>query len=36
MSAERFAELAAQAKATCPVSRVLAGAEITVKATLES
>jgi osmotically inducible protein OsmC len=30
----RFAELAAQAKATCPVSRALAGTEITLEATL--
>ncbi len=30
----RFAELAEQAKATCPVSRALAGTEITVEATL--
>jgi osmotically inducible protein OsmC len=34
VSAERFEELARQAKETCPVSRVLAGAEITVEATL--
>ncbi|HUO74522.1 MAG TPA: OsmC family peroxiredoxin [Solirubrobacteraceae bacterium] len=30
----RFAELAEQAKATCPVSRALAGTEITLNATL--
>jgi lipoyl-dependent peroxiredoxin len=34
ITAERFAELAAEAKSTCPVSRVLAGAEITVDARL--
>jgi osmotically inducible protein OsmC len=34
ISAERFRELADQAKATCPVSRALAGVEITVDATL--
>jgi lipoyl-dependent peroxiredoxin len=34
VSAERFAELAQQAKETCPVSRALAGTEITVTATL--
>jgi osmotically inducible protein OsmC len=31
---ERFAELAREAKETCPVSRVLAGAEITLEASL--
>ena len=31
----RFAELAEQAKATCPVSRALAGTEITLEASLE-
>jgi osmotically inducible protein OsmC len=31
---ERFAELAAQAKATCPVSLALVGTTITVEATL--
>jgi osmotically inducible protein OsmC len=34
VSAERFEELAREAKETCPVSRVLAGAEITLEATL--
>lgn len=34
VTAERFAELAREAKETCPVSRVLAGAEITLEATL--
>ena len=34
VSAARFAELAREAKETCPVSRVLAGAEITLEATL--
>ncbi|MBV8955130.1 MAG: OsmC family peroxiredoxin [Solirubrobacterales bacterium] len=34
IDAERFAELAAEAEATCPVSRALAGTEITVQATL--
>jgi osmotically inducible protein OsmC len=34
IDAERFAELAEQAKATCPVSRALAGTEVTVRATL--
>ena len=32
---ERFAELAEQAKATCPVSLALAGTEIIVEATLQ-
>jgi osmotically inducible protein OsmC len=36
VSAERFAELAREAKETCPVSRVLAGAEITLEASLAS
>ncbi len=37
IDAERFAELAEQAKATCPVSLALAGTEITLEATkLES
>jgi lipoyl-dependent peroxiredoxin len=31
----RFAELAEQAKATCPVSLALAGTEITLEATLQ-
>jgi lipoyl-dependent peroxiredoxin len=31
---ERFAELAAEAEASCPVSRALAGTEITVQARL--
>jgi len=35
ISAERFAALAADAKANCPVSKALAGAEITLDATLE-
>jgi osmotically inducible protein OsmC len=34
LSAERFAELAREAKETCTVSRVLAGAEITLEASL--
>jgi lipoyl-dependent peroxiredoxin len=34
VSAETFEELAREAKETCPVSRVLAGAEITLEATL--
>jgi osmotically inducible protein OsmC len=34
LTAERFGELAEQAKATCPVSRALAGTEITVDASL--
>jgi osmotically inducible protein OsmC len=34
VSAERFEELAREAKETCPVSRVLAAAEITLEATL--
>lgn len=33
---DQFAELAREAKETCPVSRVLAGAEITLEATLAS
>lgn len=33
---ERFSELAREAKETCPVSRVLAGAEITLEAKLAS
>ena len=33
--AARFAELAEQAKATCPVSLALAGTEITLEATLQ-
>ncbi|MGZ4167346.1 MAG: OsmC family peroxiredoxin [Solirubrobacteraceae bacterium] len=33
--AQRFAELAEQAKATCPVSLALAGTEITVEARLQ-
>jgi osmotically inducible protein OsmC len=33
--AARFAELAEQAKATCPISLALAGTEITVEATLQ-
>jgi osmotically inducible protein OsmC len=33
--AGRFAELAEQAKATCPVSRALAGTEITLEARLQ-
>jgi osmotically inducible protein OsmC len=32
---ERFAELAEQAKATCPVSLALAGTEITLEASLQ-
>jgi osmotically inducible protein OsmC len=32
---ERFAELAEQAKATCPVSRALAGTQVTLDARLE-
>jgi lipoyl-dependent peroxiredoxin len=35
VDAEQFAALAEQAKATCPVSRALAGTEITVEATLQ-
>jgi len=35
ISAERFAALAADAKANCPVSKALAGADITLDATLE-
>jgi osmotically inducible protein OsmC len=35
VDASRFAELAEQAKATCPVSRALAGTQVTVEATLE-
>jgi osmotically inducible protein OsmC len=34
VSEERFEELAREAKETCPVSRVLAGAQITLQATL--
>ena len=34
IGAARFAELAEQAKATCPVSRALAGTEITLEASL--
>ena len=34
LSSERFAQLAQEAKDTCPVSRVLAGADITIDATL--
>jgi osmotically inducible protein OsmC len=34
MTAERFAELAADAKKNCPVSKVLAAAEITLDAAL--
>ncbi len=34
VSAEQFAALAEEAKATCPVSRALAGTEITLEATL--
>jgi lipoyl-dependent peroxiredoxin len=36
VSPEQFEELAREAKQTCPVSRVLAGAEITLQATLSS
>lgn len=36
IEAERFAALAEHAKATCPVSRALAGTEITLEATLAS
>jgi lipoyl-dependent peroxiredoxin len=36
VSDEQFADLAHEAKETCPVSRVLAGAEITLEATLVS
>lgn len=35
ISPERFDELAEKAKATCPVSKLFAGAEITLDATLE-
>jgi osmotically inducible protein OsmC len=35
ISAERFAALASDAKANCPVSKALAGTEITLDATLE-
>jgi lipoyl-dependent peroxiredoxin len=35
IDAEKFAELAAEAERTCPVSRALAGTEITVEARLE-
>ncbi len=34
VDAARFAELAREAKETCPVSRVLSGADITLEATL--
>jgi osmotically inducible protein OsmC len=34
LARERFAELAEQAKATCPISRALAGTDITVSASL--
>jgi osmotically inducible protein OsmC len=34
IDAERFAELAEQARATCPVSRALAGTQVTVEARL--
>jgi lipoyl-dependent peroxiredoxin len=34
IGAARFAQLAEQAKATCPVSRALAGTEITLEASL--
>jgi lipoyl-dependent peroxiredoxin len=34
VDAEQFASLAAQAKSTCPVSRALAGTEVTVTARL--
>lgn len=34
ISQEQFADLAAEAERTCPVSRALAGTEITVQATL--
>jgi osmotically inducible protein OsmC len=34
VTAEQFAELAAEAERTCPVSRALAGTEITLEATL--
>jgi osmotically inducible protein OsmC len=36
LSEEQFADLAREAKETCPVSRVLAGAEITLEAELAS
>jgi osmotically inducible protein OsmC len=35
VTAERFAALAADAKVNCPVSKALAGAEITLDAALE-
>jgi osmotically inducible protein OsmC len=35
LTAERFAQLAADAKVNCPVSKVLAGAEITLDAALD-
>ena len=35
IDADRFAALAEQAKATCPISLALAGTEITVEATLQ-
>lgn len=34
VTAERFRELAEQAKATCPISRALGGVEISIDATL--
>ena len=34
ITAEQFVDLAAEAKSSCPISRLLAGAEITVDATL--
>jgi osmotically inducible protein OsmC len=34
IDADRFAELAEEAKATCPVSRALAGTRVTLQATL--
>jgi osmotically inducible protein OsmC len=36
LSDEKFADLAREAKETCPVSRLLAAAEITLEATLAS
>jgi osmotically inducible protein OsmC len=35
MTAERFAAIAADAKVNCPVSKALAGVEITLDAALE-
>ena len=35
VDAEQFSKLAEEAKATCPVSRALAGTQITLEATLE-